>query len=136
MNARRGLTVLETVVALGLLACLIVFLGGLFVQLIGTSNKAGDSTVGLQLAQSLLDETVRAGQFPPAVGPQSRLLYAHDAAVAQEFMYQVTSSATQVTPGKAPIYYVDVQVWWNGPAGQARHGQGRLEARLGRLVTP
>lgn len=133
---RRGFTVLETVLALGLISMILVFLCVLFIRLIGTSDKSGDTSAGLELADSLLQQCVQNKDFEPPGSNRSLLLYTHDAAAATEFTYQITSQPTVVTPGQKPIYFMDVHVWWNGPAGSTRHGQGRLETHLSRLVTP
>jgi len=133
---RRAFSLLETVLALGLIAILMVALSTLFLRLLGGSDKSGDSSAGLQLADSILEQAIRAKDFdpPPLDGKVS--LYTHDASLAQEFSYRLTSTATVVTPGKPAIYYMDVHVWWNQPRGQNRLGQGRLDVNLSRLVTP
>ncbi len=133
---RRAFSLLETVLALGLIALMIVALGFLFLRLLGSADKSGDSSAGLQLADSILEEAIRASNFdpPPLDGKVS--LYTHDARAAQEFSYRLSSSATVVTPGQPAIYYMDVHVWWTQPRGGRRQGQGRLEASVSRLVTP
>lgn len=133
---RRGFTVLETVLALGLLTFILVFLGILFIRLIGTSDKAGDTSAGLELADRLLQESIQNRVFDPPAVDRRLTLYTHDASNPTEFIYRVTSQPTVVTAGQKPIYYMDVHVWWNVPAGTTRHDQGRLETHLSRLVTP
>jgi hypothetical protein len=127
---------METVLALGLISIILVFLCVLFIRLIGTSDKSGDTSAGLELADSLLQQCIQTKVFEPPGGNHRVLLYTHDAAAATEFTYQISSQPTVVTPGQKPIYFMDVQVWWDIPAGSTRHGQGRLETHLSRLVTP
>lgn len=132
----RGFTILETVLALGLITLILVFLGVLFIRLIGTSDKSGDTSAGLNLADSLLQECVQKKIFDHPGMDRSVRLYTHDASAATEFVYRISSQPTVMTAGQKPIYYMDVHVWWNVPAGSTRHGQGRLETHLSRLVTP
>ena len=132
----RAFSLLETVLALGLIALMITALGILFLRLLGSSDKSGDSAAGLQLADSVLEQAIRNKNFDlPALDHKIRL-YTHDARAAQEFSYRLTSSATVVTPGQPAIYYMDVHVWWNVPQGGSRLHQGKLEASVSRLVTP
>lgn len=133
---RQAFSILETVLALGLIALMMVALGTLFLRLLGSSDKSGDTSAGLQLADSLLEQAIRGKDFDPPALDGKISLYTHDARAAQEFSYRLTSSATVVTPGQPAIYYMDVHVWWNQPRGGARRGQGRLEASASRLVTP
>jgi len=131
--------VLETVVALGILAILLVVMGALFVRLIGSSNKSGDTSAGLQIADGVLQEAIQSKSFDVVPGDRKIYVYTHDAASPTEFIYRLTSTPTVVTvsvPAQRPIYYMDVHVWWNQPRGTNRLGQGRLEAQTGRLVTP
>jgi Tfp pilus assembly protein PilV len=126
------LTLLETVIALGVLAVLLIGLSGLFLRLLAGAEKSNDTSAGLLVAERLLQQECNTGKFQSSP-PQSTLLYTHSGEQAQEFLYQVTCSPMQVTAGGKPIYYVDVQVWWSGGS---RAGQGRLSTRAGRLVTP
>lgn len=133
---RRAFSLLETVLALGLLAMMMVTLGGLFLRLLGSSDKSGDTSAGLQLADSILEQAIRAKDFDPPPLDGKISIYTHDAGAPQEFSYRLTSTATVVTAGQPAIYYMDVHVWWNQPRGSNRLGQGRLEAGVSRLVTP
>lgn len=132
MGKASGLTLLETILAMGVLAILLTGLSGLFLKLLGSTEKANDLSAGLLVAERVLQEQVVVARFESAP-PDKTLLYTHDGQQAMEFLYQVTCSPMQVSPGGAAIYYVDVQVWWSG--GQ-RHGQGQLFTRVGRLITP
>ena len=129
----RGLTLLETVIALGVLAILLIGLSGLFLRLLAGAEKSNDLSAGLLVAERILQQECSAARFQSSPAGQSTLLYNHDGATAQEFLYQVTCSPMTVVTGGQPIYYVDVQVWWSGGS---RQGQGRLSTRAGRLATP
>ena len=124
---------METVVALGILAVMLIGLSGLFLRLLAGAEKSNDLSAGLLVAERLLQEECSRARFQSSPGVQSTRLYTHDSQTAQEFLYQVTCSPMQVVSGANPIYYVDVQVWWSGGN---RHGQGRLSTHAGRLATP
>lgn len=117
---------------MGVLAILLTGLSALFLRLLGSTEKANDLSAGLLVAERVLQEQAVLGRFESSP-PDKTLLYTHDGRQAMEFLYQVTCSPMQVSPGGASIYYVDVQVWWSG--GQ-RQGQGQLFTRAGRLITP
>lgn len=130
-----GLSLLETVLAIGVLGFLIVTLGVLFTGFLRTSDKTGDLTVGLQLAEQILQETVNAKSF--AYRPDTLMrLYTHDASQSGEFHYQVDVLPKTLTGGATTnAYYLDVQVWWSDPNTQSA-GRGRQSVHLTRLVTP
>lgn len=122
---------METIIALGLLAALLVGMSGLFLRLLAGSEKVNDTTVGTMYAEQVLQDQVSSGLFESNSGTSR--LYSHDGSAALEFTYQVTCSPMQVPPGSMTAYYVDVQVYW---MGASRSGQGQLRARSGRLVSP
>ena len=128
-----GLTLLETVIALGLLALLLIGMSGLFLRLLAGAEKSNDLSAGLLVAERILQDECAAARFESSPGVESTQLYSHDGEASQEFLYQVTCSPMQVSASGAPIYYVDVQVWW---MGGSRHGQGKLSTRAGRLAAP
>lgn len=133
---RQAFSLMETVLALGLIALMTATLGILFLRLLSSSDKSGDTSAGLQLADSILEQAIRNKNFDLPAADRSLSLYTHDARAAQEFTYRLTSTATVVTAGAPAIYYMDVHVWWNQPQGSNRLHQGRLEASVSRLVTP
>lgn len=124
---RRGLTLMEAVLAIALLAILLLFVSGLFLKLLAGSEKSSDLTAGAMLAESLLRSQCDDPNFLSSTN-QRRMLYNRDGSQAEEFLYSVT--CTRVSPG---IYYVDVQVSWGGGS---RAGQGQLRTRLGRIASP
>ena len=131
---RRGLTVLETVFALALLAVMLLSLSALFLKLLSSSEKGADQQAGLLLAERILSDITRRGEFSSMGQRSGRQLYNHDASAVTEFTYQVTCTSYQVDPPDSPnIYFVDVHVWW---MGDQRAGQGQLHTQLSRLVTP
>jgi len=128
-----GLTVLETTIALAVLALMLIGLSGLFLRLLASSEKSGDQTTGIMLAERLLRERVEARNFGSVASPESRYLYTHDGSSPTEFVYRVTSTPMVLNSGEPEVYYMDVEVQW---MGGTRQGQGQLVSRVGRLVTP
>lgn len=134
---RWGLTLAEFVLALGLMAMLLVFVGGLMTRLVAASNKSGDLSVGMELAQRLLDETVLRGTYDTSQALTSYAVYSHGDQLATEFTYQITSTPIAV-PDSPPSYFVVVDTWWWGADKNrdSRTNMGKLHARLSRLVSP
>lgn len=124
---RRGMTLMEAVLALALLAILLISVSGLFIKLLGGSEKSSDLTAGSMLAESILQQNCAGPDFLSSTN-QRRILYNRDGSHAEEFLYQVTCTRLQ-----SGLYYVDVQVTWGGGS---HAGQGRLSTRLGRLASP
>jgi hypothetical protein len=133
VRLKKGLSLLELVVALGLVAGLVVISSSLFARLLASTDKSGDTAIGLQLAESLLQDAVLAKNFPPLPHSAVIRLYAHDVQSPQEFLYQLTATPKVLQVGQPPIYLMDVSVTWNNAQ---RAGQGQLRAKLSRLVTP
>ena len=123
--------------ALGLLAMLLVTVGGLMTRLVAATSKSSDLSAGMELAQRVLNEVVLRGTYDTSHPLTSYALYSHNDEVVTEFTYQVTSTPVAV-PDAPPSYYVVVDTWWWGAAKnrESRAGMGRLHARLSRLVSP
>jgi type II secretory pathway pseudopilin PulG len=133
---KKALTLLETIVAMGLLGFLLVTLAVLFTRFLKTSDKSGDLTVGLQAAESLLQEAVTHKRFD-SVGPSTMWLYTHDAGQPTQFTYRIDSTP-KVLPGSSVVnsYYLDVHVAWSAVGAPNTAGRGRQEAHSYRLVSP
>ena len=128
---------METVVALGVLAVLMVAMASFFVRILWSSDKSGDQSAGLQLADQILQDCIAQQAFEVAAVDHTVTLYTHDAAAPTEFTYRVTSEAVLLPECTRPSYAMDVHVtWFNQSPGTARSGHGKLETHLGRLVTP
>lgn len=135
--SQTALTLLETVVALGILAILLICAAGFFTRILWSSDKSGDQSAGLQLAESLLQECIDQQAFDlPTIDRQLRI-YTHDARQQTEFTYRLSSTPVFLPRCSQPSYSLDVHVrWFGGSPGQSRSGRGLLEAHLSRLVTP
>lgn len=128
---------METIVALGVVALLLVAMASFFARILWSSDKSGDKTAGLQLADQILQECIQQQLFEPPAGDRTVLLYTHDAAAPTEFTYRVTSTTVLLPECTRPSYALDVHVsWFPQSSSTARSGRGRLEAQLNRLVTP
>jgi len=136
-SPRTALTLMETVVALGILALLLVSSAAFFTRMLWSSDKSGDQSAGFQLAERILQESIDQQAFDlPPTDRQVRL-YTHDAGQQTEFTYRLTSTPVYLPQCSAPSYALDVHVrWFGGGPGETRSGRGLLEAHLHRLVTP
>ncbi|MBS2036743.1 hypothetical protein JST97_17265 [bacterium] len=134
---RWGLTLAEFVLALGLMAILLVMVGGLMTRLVAASNKSGDLSAGMELAQRVLNDVVLRGTYDTSQALTTYTLYSHNDQVVTEFTYQVTSTPVAV-PDSPPSYFVVVDTWWWGAGAthDSRANMGKLHARLSRLVSP
>lgn len=133
----RALTLLETVVALGILTLLLISAAAFFTRMLWSSDKSGDQSAGLQLAESILQECIDQQAFDQPAADRQVRLYTHDAQQQTEFTYRLSAIPVFLPQCSSPSYALDVHVrWFGGDPGQARAGRGLLEARLTRLVTP
>ncbi len=108
----------------------------LFTTFLRGSDKTGDQTVGLQLADRVLQEVIDSRRFDPTP-PSVIRLYTHDASQPIEFTYQVDATPKTMPGGVlANSYYLDAHVWWSPPGGPNALTKGRLEIHCYRLVSP
>lgn len=132
----RGLTVLEFLVAMAILALVVLFVGALFGQLLAASAKTSDLTVGAALAQKRLDEIVADGSYVVSGGPVQELVYTQDSDTQTTFVEQVTTTPIYLpAPSTEPLFHVRVDVWWWENSPQAtRRGMGKLSTSISRVV--
>lgn len=112
---------------------MLIGLSGLFIKLLASSEKSGDQTTGIMLAERLLRERIEGRTFVTMAAPESLFLYTHDGSNPTEFVYRLTSTPIVLNTSEPEIYYMDVEVQW---MGGSRKDQGQLVSRAGRLVTP
>ncbi|MCA9794377.1 MAG: hypothetical protein KC910_21365 [Candidatus Eremiobacteraeota bacterium] len=134
----RAFSLLELVLAFGIVALLFLTLGLLFLSLLRGSAKASNTTVGVVFAEDVLDSVIRNDLYSASAGPRSQGIYTVDEANQTNFFYTVDSTQVPAVAGvHAGGYLVTVEVWWwTGDAQQARAGQGRLSTRVTRLHLP
>ncbi len=138
MATRRGLTVLETVIALGLLAAMLLGLAAFFTNILAATAKQDDLTAGVVFAQKQLDKAVLEGTYANSTAEVQQGIYTHDSANQTSFFYKLTSTPVPLpSPSTQNGYWLEAQVWWwsTGPA-QGRGRVGMLSTKLGQLVTP
>lgn len=135
---KRGLTLAELLVAFALLTVTALVMTGLFLQLLQSSGKRSDLTVGRVFAEATLEEVLRAGLYAQTSADLGRGLYSHDATSQTSFFYRVTSSeAACPAPSTRSGYLLEIEVWWwSGSPGQSRAGAGLTSTHLSRWVVP
>lgn len=135
---RRGLTLAELLLSFLLVTVVGLVMAGMFLQLLQTSAKRADLTVGKVFAEATLQEVVDAGLYANTTAQLGQGLYSHDLASQTMFFYQVTSaSAACPAPSTKRGYALQIEVWWwNGGPGQTRAGVGLTSTRLSRWVVP
>ena len=129
---RRGLTMGEMVIAVGLLGIIVVFIAALFVRLLTSSTKGSHQTVGVMFAQRRLDAAQRTG--PPYWGAENPLtktgvgdyrestsgnegVYFQDDQSQTEFYYRFEAALIRSKP-MGDLYRLKCDVaWW--PSTQA-----------------
>lgn len=132
-GGKSGLTLMEMMVALGLIAVITLFVIGTLVRLLSTGGKSAYQTAASLLAQELLDSSIAAG--PPRWGFSSdardqwrgqRQLMLPGQGRQARFDYQVTVLPLRRSPEDlGNLHQVSVTVWWTGeqPGGRAEQGQ-------------
>lgn len=147
----RGLTLMETLLALLMLSLMIVGLLGLLGSLLVNSTKAGDASAGLYAAQYLLEEAAIEG--PPDVNGGVREgkkpLRTHELELPLDFQYRLEWTRIGQTRFYTPpgggsrevlfgtrLYHVRVTVWWmvNQPDQGRGEGGGRRSVVMERVV--
>lgn len=137
MKGRRpGFTVIEIVVALGLISMVALAIIGVFSRLMTSSSKSADQAAADLLAQAVLDRAARAG--PPDWGglQSGATLKTADSASDTEFLYRVD---TGQLPGSdhplGSLYSVTVLVSWSGSLDkQQALGRGKLWLERSRVT--
>lgn len=127
---RAGLSVLEIIVALGLVTTVALTIIGLFSRLMASSSKGADQAAAELLAQAVLDRATRTG--PPDWGGLSAgvELETAETSSSTRYVYQVQiDPLPDDTHPLGVLYRVGVQVRWSG-----RQDQGRLLVERSRLT--
>lgn len=147
----RGLTLLETLLALIMLSLLIVGVLGLLGSLLVASTKSTDSTAGTFVAQYLFDRASVTGPPTPEGGTVdgTEELHSHEEGLPVKFRYRMEWSKI----GEAQTYYigsrnarsqfgpdlwhVKVTVWWmvENPDDGRAEGGGKRTLTMERLVS-
>ena len=152
VKAKRGLTLLETLLALLMLSLLIVGLLGLLGSLLVSSTKASDSSAGVYAAQYLLEQAANGDKPPSSTGGQEtgiKKLLNHETRYPVDFHYQLdwtligdiarfesASSETRDAQFGARLFHVKATVWWSVEHAEANshEGAGKRTVSLERTI--
>ncbi|MBN9419674.1 MAG: hypothetical protein J0I12_29730 [Candidatus Eremiobacteraeota bacterium] len=132
----RGYTLGEVIMAMALLMVILTFLAGLFTHLFVSSSKSLDSSIALELADSVISQ---ANDSDPATWPAlaaSQSLYNRDPRSTTEF-HTVLSfpPAPVMTHDMGQMYEVSVEVYWMGDRpSETRRDYGRQSVRLSKII--
>lgn len=130
---RRGFTIGELIVALGLLAVIATVVVGLFLRLTVSSTKSEDQTVALEIANRLLDEYAEADPSTWNVSANQDL-ETHDPSSKTTFYYRLRNR--KISDDSNPMGYLfrlDVDVsWW--PADPANPHASTMHRRYGKTT--
>lgn len=147
----RGLTLLETMLALIMLSLLIVGVLGLLGSLLVASTKSTDTTAGTFVAQYLFDQASETGPPEPTGGVAEGTEQLHSHEEGQPVNYRYRMEWTKV--GEATTYFlgsrrepsqfgpdlwhVKVTVWWmvENPEDGRAEGGGRRTITMERLIS-
>jgi prepilin-type N-terminal cleavage/methylation domain-containing protein len=136
-RTRAGLTLLELLVAVSILAVLVLGLLAFFTRYLGAVAKQDDLTAGLVLAQRVLDRAVEHGTYATPAANLTAGVYSHDSSSQSTFFYSLTSTPSAVTPlSTKQVYWLEVRVTWWGDDSSPRANLGRLSTTVRRLVAP
>ncbi|MBT9582151.1 type II secretion system protein [bacterium] len=131
----RAYTLGEVVVALALMLVVTVFVIGLFLKLFQSSTKNLDSSIALEMAESVLSQAKDAdpASWPTLVGTQN--VYNRDAQATTEFVTKLASTQLDSNP-MGEMYELAVEVYWMDQANNAsnRRDYGRQSVLVSRFV--
>ena len=131
MNRRAALTLLELVVAMGLLSLVLLAFSFLFASLLRSSVSNSERLEGLTVTQSIFEAVRATKEFPATSGNLTITLYNGDASSPAQYIYSVQSTPVSGVPH---LYQVDVDCWWN--QGSSSPGKGPVHLRMERLMSP
>lgn len=134
-NPRRsGHTLGEVIIALALLGVVLAFLVGLFVRLFAASGKGLDSTIALQMAESLMSQANDAQPSKWDTLNRDELVYNRDPQNPQTFHSRLTYVMLEEEP-MGDVYQLQVEVYWNdaGPS-YSRRDVGKQSISLNKII--
>lgn len=158
-SRRRGFSLLELMICVGILTTGIIFIVDVFTQMLNASTKGGDWTAATYLASSRIEQLVyNPGQLitdvnstgsnslltgptlvfnPGAFEPVQIASVNKTTYYVTYSLYDVTNSTN--TAAGSDLYYLDTKIDWFGlpPSGSTpntKSGYGRLSTHLSRLI--
>jgi prepilin-type N-terminal cleavage/methylation domain-containing protein len=137
-NARKkkGFTLAEIVVSLGLFSIMLLTVAFMFTRLLGTSAKGSNLVVGAAVAEEVIEHVITNDLYTSLSLSGVQRQFATDDQNTTEFFYQVDSTELPRVPGTiGRSYHLKVAVWWwSDNANEARSGQGKLSYEVERIV--
>ena len=138
---KRGLTIAEVIVAIGILAVILVAVIALFLQLMSSTTKNNLLNLGTLYADRTLEQSVKNAKlggpaFAPVVTGEESMI-SHGDEIATKFAYRLEATKlSDPEPGEKWLLRIEVQ-WWHddpGDSAEARAGYGKLSTKQERLV--
>ena len=113
-GVRKGMTIAECVMAMGLLGVMALALVGLFSRLLSTTAKTTDQTAARMLARGILEHALREGPDSNWGGLGGKAnLKAHDNLTGTDFVYEIKDARLNPPSAVGNLYQVTVTVtWW------------------------
>ena len=141
----RGFTLLEIIIALGLLLLAILTVCALSLSTLTSHQKASDTATGQLVASQVLDQEIQGAlnNTTAALWGQNSLTTIYETQtvksgvtsfVASVYVSNVTLAADPNTGIAAQLKRVEVAVNWWDSQNTANQGYGKLEARAYRMI--
>ena len=136
---KRGFTLAELMLSLGLLTVILIGSVSLFTRLLAANRKVASTMVGVTFAHSKLEEIAESGNFSNLNGSQG--VYLMDPSLGTQFYYRTQSEPlSAVTSGSSQYlggYLVHIDVWWNANSPtEAKPGVGLQRVQVSRFLYP
>lgn len=144
-HRKTGFSLVELVLALGLLAIVILALGLLSLTIIRSETESGDRTAAAAVADSLLSQTVRLARKDENFWKQSsHSPYVESSTVVGGQTYEYVVEAETITDasgtplgGSLPhnvLKRMTIRLTWFDTKSKDRQGYGKLSYELTRIV--
>lgn len=136
---KRGFTLAELVISLGLLTLLLVGCVCLFTRLLTANRKASSTMVGVTFANLKLEEIAETNNFASLQGSQG--MYMMDPGLGTRFYFQTQAQPLSgVTTGSSQYlggFLVTIDVWWNANSPtELKPGVGLQRVQVRRFLYP
>lgn len=136
-----GLTLMETVVAMGLIAVAVLFVLGVIARFLSAQGGTAAQTCAKLLVDEVLDRAAAAGPdyrwgFGPGEFRGTRSLRLPNDQSDTEFHYELRATPLRSDPAdQGVLYELEAQAWWWSPdSPTSRVEKGRLSTISSRVV--
>ena len=132
---RRAYTLAEVIMARALLLLVLTFVAGLFLHLFVASSKSLDSSLALEMADSVLNQATDSDPGSWAAMAETQSIYNRDPRTTTEFHTVMSFPSTPtIEHDMGQIYEVSVEVYWMDRPDQTRHQYGRQSVKLSKEI--